>query len=227
MKLTNKLKAELIDFMGSDDAVINAARVSTQKTAEGMTDEAKQRFINRLMRDKHGSPFEHCVMKFKLTFPIAMSREQVRHRISSINEASARYSVLESEYYVPPVERKLIQVGKSMDYIFEDGTEEQRALMEEAFAEAYTAADKAYKKMIDAGVSKEVARFVNPVGMYTHMIVTFNLRSLMNYLSLRTETGNSHPQWEIQQIAKQMEEMFATHFPKTYEAYVSCGRIQP
>lgn len=227
MKLTHELNVELIDWMGTDDSVINAARVSTQKSAEGLSEKGKANFINRLIKDRHGSPCESGVMKFRLSFPIAMSREQVRHRMSSINEESARYSVLEREYYLPPEGRKLTQVGKTMDYVFEDGTPEQAELLVKNFIDAYTACDIAYENMLEAGIAKEIARFVNPVGMYTHMIVTMNLRSLMNYLSLRVESEKSHPQWEIQQIAHQMEDFFTEKFPLTHEAFVNNGRVAP
>jgi thymidylate synthase (FAD) len=213
--------------MGTDDTIIESARVSTQKNAKNLSEEAKQRFINRLMRDQHGSPFESCIFRFRLHFPIAMSREQVRHRMQSINEESARYSVIEPEYYIPGPERKLVQIGKAMDYIFEEGTPEQRALVEEQFKRAYEVCDDAYRTMLDAGIAREVARFVNPVGLYTTMIVTLNLRSLMNYLSLRQESEHSHPQAEINIIANQMEDAFKEYFPKTWQAYVECGRVKP
>lgn len=227
MKLTSELNVELIDWMGTDDSVINAARVSTQKSAEGLSEKGKANFINRLIKDRHGSPCESGVMKFRLSFPIAMSREQVRHRMSSINEESAGYSVLEQEYYVPPKGRKLTQVGKTMDYVFEEGTPEQFELLVDSYTRSYTVADEEYHRMLDAGICKELARMVNPVGMYTHMIVTMNLRSLMNYLSLRVESEKSHPQWEIQQIAHQMEDFFTEKFPLTHEAFVNNGRVAP
>ena len=227
MKISNDFDVELLDHMGTDDSIIEAAYASTQKDVNQLSDKAKQNFINRLMKDHHGSPFEHCSIKFRLHFPIAISREQVRHRMQSINEASARYSVLESEYYIPPAERKLQQVGKAMDYIFEEGTPEQRKIMEEEMTKVYEVADAAYNKMLEANIAREVARFVNPVGMYSTMIVTLNLRSLMNYLSLRQESEHSHPQWEIHQVADQMENFFKELFPKTWQAYVDCGRVKP
>ena len=227
ISLTSEMSVELLDHMGTDDTIIESARVSTQKNAKDLSEEGKQRFINRLMRDHHGSPFESCIVRFRLHFPIAMSREQVRHRMQSINEESARYSVIEPEYYLPDESRQLQQVGKAMDYVFEDGTPEQREILEREFTKAYSACDSAYRTMLDAGIAREVARFVNPVGLYSTMIVTMNLRSLMNYLSLRQESELSHPQWEINQIANQMEEHFKNTFPKTWQAYVDCGRVKP
>lgn len=155
---------ELVKHAASDADVIWAARVSTkgdQSLDEIDSDPSKSAgLINYLMRDRHGSPFEHSTMTFFVSGPIFMWREHFRHRIASYNEESGRYKVLEPVFYVPNRERKLIQVGKAGHYEFIDGTQEQFDLVDSQTREASISAYRAYEKMLDAGVAREVAESV-------------------------------------------------------------------
>lgn len=214
------MNVELLDFMGGDAEVVRAAKVSTQG-AESLSSGDNAGLINYLMRESHASPFEHNVFKFFVKAPIFVAREFMRHRIASYNEESGRYKVLECEFYYPDdPSRPLKQVGKTGDYIFEMG-ESLREETLELMDVAYGTAEESYLKMLEAGVAKEVARMVLPVGIYTSFYVTMNARSLMNFLSLRTA---SNAQWEIQQVANEMELAFAEHMPQTYGAWVNFGR---
>ena len=141
--------------------------------------------INYLMRDRHGSPFEHNSMTFYVQAPIFVFREFMRHRIASYNEESARYRELNPVFYVPAPDRNLIQVGKPGAYDFVPGTAEQAALTREATIHAVTVAYQEYERMLEAGIAREVARGVLPVATYSSMYVTMNARSLMNFLSLQ------------------------------------------
>src|SRR5689334_6653052 len=188
--------------------------------------------INYLMRDRHGSPFEHSSMTFLVTAPIFVFREFHRHRVGwSYNEESGRYRELQPVFYVPGPDRDLQQVGKPGHYTFVPGTEEQRATVTEATATAYAAAHAAYRRMLEAGVAREVARTVLPVGTYSSMYATCNARSLMAFLSLRTRredaTFPSFPQREIELVAERMEEHFARLMPITHAAFVAYGRVSP
>ena len=116
----------------------------------------------------------------------------MRHRIASYNEESGRYRELRPNFYVPAKERKLVQIGKAGSYTFIDGTDEQYEITVAAIKESCTVAYESYKKMLDAGVAREVARAVLPVGLYSSMYVTMNARALMNFLSLRTSREGSH-----------------------------------
>jgi thymidylate synthase (FAD) len=125
----------------------------------------------------------------------------------------------------------LVQIGKAGAYTFVDGTKEQFDLTVNAIKESCTVAYENYKKMLDAGVAREVARAVLPVTLYSSMYVTMNARALMNFLSLRTSRDGSHfpsyPQREIEMVAEKMEEHFAKLMPITYAAFEKSGRVCP
>lgn len=229
---------ELVRHSASDADVIFAARVSTQgeQTLESASshEDATERdrgLINYLMRDRHGSPFEHNSMTFYVQAPIFVFREFMRHRIASYNEESGRYRELRPVFYVPGDDRLLVQVGKPGAYEFEPGTKEQhditRTEIENVCREAYAS----YQRMLDAGVAREVARAVLPVTLYSSMYVTMNARSLMNFLSLRTKREGtffpSFPQREIEMVAEKMENFWAPLMPMTSDAFTKNGRVAP
>lgn len=231
MDFRSDFTVELLDKMGDDNSIIRAMLVSTDKTAD-LDDPANAGRINFLMKNRHGTPFEHAAMTFYVEAPIMVFREWHRHRIGvSINEQSGRYSELPPMFYVPPAHRPLVQVGKPGAYTFVPGTDEQvkstvtsiRCMAQGAYAE--------YQDMLNAGIAKEVARSVLPVNIYSKMHWTCNPRSLMAFLSLRTRHEDSlfpsFPQWEIQQCADKMEEVFASLFPLTHKAFVANGRVAP
>ena len=187
--------------------------------------------INYLMRDRHGSPFEHNSMTFYVQAPIFVFREFMRHRIASYNEESGRYREMRPVFYVPGADRKLQQEGKPGHYVFTDGTPEQHALVTEQTQAACRTAYAAYRTMLDAGVTREVARIVLPLTLYSSMYVTMNARALMNFLSLRTQredsTFPSYPQREIEMVADQMEPRWAELMPLTHAAFDANGRVCP
>jgi len=170
-------------------------------------------------------------MTFFISAPIFVFREFMRHRIASYNEESGRYRELSPVFYVPDADRKLIQIGKAGSYTFIDGTKEQLEITEAAMKEAYILAYKQYQVMLDAGIAREVARAVLPVGLYSSMYVTMNARALMNFLSLRTAREGSHfpsyPQREIEMVAEKMEVEFARLMPLTHAAFEKSGRVTP
>ena len=214
--------------MASDDAVVMAARVSTGAEQNEKRDKG---LINYLMRDRHGSPFEHNAFTFYIEAPIFVFREFMRHRIASYNEESGRYKELEPVFYVPAPERKLIQVGKAGAYEFVEGSQEQFAVTSDSIKYSCVYAYEHYTDMLNAGVAREVARAVLPVTTYSSMYVTMNARSLMNFLSLRTARPEtkfpSFPQREIEMVAEKMEEFFAEKMPVTYETFNKNGRVAP
>ena len=232
------IAVELVRSNASDADVLFAARVSTQgeKTLESAQNESMDTsrsagLINYLMRDRHGSPFEHNSMTFYVQAPIFVFREFMRHRIASYNEESGRYRELNPVFYVPGPERKLVQQGKPGAYEFVPGTPEQTTLVQEEAKRVSTDAFDSYQRMLDAGVAREVARIVLPLNIYSSMYVTMNARALMNFLSLRTKREGTHfpsfPQREIEMAAEKMENEFAALMPLTYEAFNSNGRVAP
>ncbi|TFD24645.1 FAD-dependent thymidylate synthase [Cryobacterium lyxosi] len=236
------MTVELVRANAHDSDVLFAARVSTlgEQTLEhsqldGSASEADEKrdrgLINYLMRDRHGSPFEHNSMTFYVRAPIFVFREFMRHRIASYNEESGRYRELGPVFYVPSTERNLVQVGKPGAYDFLPGTAEQIALVQQQTRAAAIHASEAYQRMLEAGVAREVARIVLPLNIYSSMYVTLNARSLMNFLSLRTKREGSlfpsFPQREIEMCAEQMETHFEKLMPFTYAAFNVNGRVAP
>ncbi len=239
IEFRSDMTVELVRHSARDSDVLFAARVSTQgeqtlDSAKKIDAQAQQKdkgLINYLMRDRHGSPFEHNSMTFYVQAPIFVFREFMRHRIASYNEESGRYRELRPVFYVPGEDRKLIQVGKPGHYEFEDGSAEQFALVQQETMTVTRSAYEAYKRMLEAGVAREVARIVLPLNIYSSMYVTMNARSLMNFLSLRTKREGTHfpsfPQREIEMVAEQMENYWAELMPLSYEAFNENGRVAP
>jgi thymidylate synthase (FAD) len=235
---------ELVRSSASDSDVLFAARVSTlgeqsllaapgdvaAEGAEGLPPRDRG-LINFLMRDRHGTPFEHNLMTFYVQAPIFVFREFMRHRIASYNEESGRYRELRPVFYVPAPDRNLIQVGKPGAYEFLPGDDKQHVLVDETVREASARAFADYQKMLAAGVAREVARMVLPLNIYSSMYVTMNARSLMNFLSLRTRVEGaafpSFPQREIEMCAEKMEAIWKNLMPVTHAAFVAQGRLAP
>jgi thymidylate synthase (FAD) len=230
------ISVELVRAAARDSDVVWAARVSTAGEASiDARDEDPERnagLIRYLMRDRHGSPFEHNSMTFLISAPIFVFREFMRHRVGwSYNEESARYRQLRPTFYVPGPERKLVQEGKPGRYDFVDGSPEQHKLVVEATEDACRQAYRAYLDMLDAGIAREVARGVLPVATYSSMYATCNARSLMHFLGLRTKrpdsTFPSFPQREIEMVAEAMEGHFASLMPIVHAAFEANGRVAP
>ncbi|MDY0830580.1 FAD-dependent thymidylate synthase [Microbacterium sp. BG28] len=238
IQFRSDVTVELVRSSASDSDVLFAARVSTQgeqtleSAASGDQATARDRgLINYLMRDRHGSPFEHNSMTFYVQAPIFVFREFMRHRMASYNEESGRYRELRPVFYVPARERNLIQVGKPGAYEFLAGTDEQFELVDETTRAASIQAFEAYQRMLDAGVAREVARIVLPLNIYSSMYVTMNARALMNFLSLRTKVEGTHfpsfPQREIEMCAEKMEAFWTELMPLTHAAFNANGRVAP
>lgn len=235
VQFRSDVTVELVKASAKDSDVIWAARVSTK--GESSLDDvdsdpsAAQGLINYLMRDRHGTPFEHTSLTYFVSAPIFVFREFMRHRVASYNEESGRYRELRPVFYVPGPERRLVQQGKPGAYDFVEGTPEQYDVVVEETKAACLAAYAAYQQMLDAGVAREVARIVLPVGTYSSMYVTMNARALMNFLSLRTKHPESHfpsfPQREIEMVADLMEEEWAKIMPLTHASFVGNGRVAP
>ncbi len=229
------MTVELVKATASDADVVWAARVSTkgESSLDDVTadPERSRGLINYLMRDRHGTPFEHNSMTFFVSAPIFVFREFMRHRMASYNEESGRYRELMPVFYVPGPQRRLVQQGKPGAYDFVDGTPEQYQVVVEQTQRSCEQAYNAYQAMLAAGVAREVARGVLPVATYSSMYVTMNARSLMNFLSLRTKREDSHfpsfPQREIEMVAEQMETEWARLMPITHGAFEASGRVSP
>src|SRR5690242_996587 len=213
----------LDDAMADDLSVVNGARVSFARRKTEM-DEGDEALIRFLMRDRHGSPFEHNAFRFHIRCPIFVAREWFRHRIGSFNEFSMRYAKATDDFYVPDAADVRSQVGKPGAYSFEpvsaELAEETREELEAVYREAYAA----YARLVEKGVARELARSVIPVGAYTQFYWTVNARALMNFISLRNA---EFAQLEIRRYAEAVETFFAQYMPVTHAAFVANDRLAP
>ena len=228
IEYSSDIYVKLVRSMASDDMVIQAAQVSSK--GENNPETVPERLINALLKGRHGSPFEHTAFTFFIEAPIFVFREWQRHRISSFNEMSGRYTELKPKFYVPDVERGVINVGTKMRPVFVNHLEaamDIQAILNHQSSSAW----EHYQFMLKAGVANEVARMVLPVNVYSQMYWTVNARSLMNFLSLRVEsddsTYRSYPQYEIDLAARKVERNFQEKMPLTHKAFVNNGRVAP
>jgi thymidylate synthase (FAD) len=208
----------------SDLSVVNAARVSFGQASEQLTDKDKG-LIGFLMREKHGTPFEHNFFRFHVKAPILVTREWFRHRIGwSYNEYSGRYSQITTEAYLPDRLDMRTQVGKPGAYTFEqmpiDAADSALSIMEGAYAQAFYA----YEELLNMGVAKEVARNVVPVATMTEFYASTNARALMNFINLR---GADTAQLEIRRYADVLEQMLSAHMPVTYKHFLANDKVAP
>jgi len=213
----------LDDAMASDLSVVNSARVSFGRRKEEV-DEADEGLVRFLMRDRHGTPFEHNAFRFHIRAPIFVVREWMRHRIGSFNEFSMRYAKATDDFYVPDANDVRTQVGKPGAYSFEPVDAELAEETREALEAVYEQAFETYERLVEAGVARELARSVMPVGAYTEFYWTVNARALMNFVSLRAaETA----QREIRRYADAVETFLAEKMPVTHAAFVANDRVAP
>lgn len=201
---------KLVRHMAADDYVVQAAQVSAK--GENDPDTVPERLIKALMSGRHGSPFEHTSFTFFVEAPLFVFREWQRHRMSSFNEMSGRYTTLPGKFYIPPEYRKMVNSGTKMKpRMVYDRSGAGRIFLRELEYRS-KAAWICYEDALEAGVANELARMVLPVNVFSQMYWTVNARSLMNFLSLRVEsddsTVRSYPQWEIDDPARIVENHF-------------------
>lgn len=213
--------------MADDYSVINSARVSFARQDNepgGSMTEKDEGLIRFLMRERHGTPFEHNAFRFHIKCPIFVAREWFRHRIGSFNEFSARYSTVPDEFYIPELDVMRKQAGKPGAYMFEPVSDEVARDARQIINAQAIIAHAAYRELLEIGIAKELARVVLPVSMMTQFYWTVNARALMNFLSLRTDTN---AQLEIRQFAQAVEDVFASVMPVTHKAWTESGKITP
>ncbi len=213
----------LDDAMATDLSVVNSARVSFGRRKTEM-DEADEGLIRFLMRDRHGTPFEHNSFRFHIRCSIFVAREWMRHRVGSFNEFSMRYARATDDFYVPDADDVRTQVGKPGAYSFEPVDPELAEQTREKLQAVYEHAYATYERLVEAGVARELARAVMPVGAYTEFYWTVNARALMNFVALR---AHANAQREIRRYAEAVETFFAQQMPVTHAAFVANERVAP
>ena len=219
-KVHNHGFVKLIEVMGDDEEVVNAARISYGKGTKKFSE--TRNLIRYLMRHKHTSPFEMCEVKFHLKLPIFIMRQLVRHRTANINEYSARYSEMSDEFYEP--EDKYIQKQSKQNNQGRGDPVEEKGLMKFEMNRSADGAYHAYQHMLNYDVARELARIVLPVSNYTECIWKIDLHNFFHFVHLRSDF---HAQIEIQDYANAMYECIEPHFPiccEAYEDYIKNGK---
>ncbi|MGN7679022.1 MAG: FAD-dependent thymidylate synthase [Anaplasma sp.] len=208
----------VVDYMGSDDSVVQAARVSYGRGTKRTSQDAA--LINYLMRHAHTSPFEMCEIKLHVKLPIFVARQWVRHRTASINEYSARYSVLDKEFYVPEMQEVAEQSTNNAqgrgDPLPADVAGEVIELLKHNARRMYDD----YEMLLARGLARELARMNLTLNCYTQWYWKVNLHNLLRFLKLRSGLG---AQYEIRAYADLILEIVKLWVPKVYAAFVEYG----
>jgi thymidylate synthase (FAD) len=200
----------LVDCLGSDRRIVDTARLSYAGESKG--DEADKKLLFYLFRMRHTSPFESCNVTFHIKFPIFLMRQFVRHRTFRLNEISARYTEMADEFYLP-IE------WRAQDTKNKQGSVPATASLHNCFHHAKAAYDCAYRcycHMLEEGCSREQARMVLPVGIYTEIMVNIDLHNLIHFFRLRLDP---HAQGEMRDVAQAMFDLVSPLFPWTFEAF--------
>ena len=213
----------VVDYMGNDNSIVQAARVSYGKGTKKVSED--KGLINYLMRHWHSTPFEMCEIKFHIKLPMFVARQWIRHRTANVNEYSARYSLLDKEFYIPEPQHLASQStinnqgrGETLDEI---NAQKIINMMRDHSEKSY--AD--YEFMLNEkgdhnhpGVARETARGTLPVNFYTQWYWKIDLHNLMHFLMLRAD---SHAQYEIRAYAEVMLDVLKKWCPHTYEAFIN------
>lgn len=211
IKILGNSFVQYVHHLGGDKDIVAAARVSYGDTSKG--DVADKKLLRYLFKNKHTSPFEMVNITFIIRLPIFIMRQLVRHRTFRLNEVSARYTELDLGFYIPEKWRKQDTKNKQGSVISEDLNHNKlNVLLEHSYKYAFND----YKTLLKAGVAKELARIVLPVGALTEIRVNIDLSNLIKFFMLRDDP---HAQWEHQQIAYAMKTIAKQHYPWTLEMY--------
>lgn len=214
IQFRSDVDVDLIDSLGDEQSIIRAARVSTFGAMAEKEEAAG--LLRYLIRNNHGTPLEAPILQFRITAPKFTTIQTLKHRLSTINEESMRYREFNPTFYVPGNDRPARQVGKTSDYKFEH---DSQALMvsQKAHRDIARYSWELYQEQLDAGVAKELARGVLPLSLYSSMFVSMNLRGWINYVQLRTTDYGSAAQFEIAQVAKEVQRVLRYKFPIVME----------
>lgn len=228
IKVLDKGHVKYIDHLGSDQRIVDAARVSYGSSSKG--ESADKKLLFYLYKNRHTSPFEQCSISFHIKLPLFVQGQMVRHRTQKLNQVSARYTEMKEEFYFPEKWRK--QDTKNKQGSLEDsdlsdnpnlvvphlhdsghmGENDTNTYVKELCEYSYNV----YKSMLEAGIAKEQARMILPQNLYTVIVSTWDLHNLLHFFSLRLD---EHAQWEIREYAKAMFKITEEQFPWTIEAF--------
>lgn len=204
----------LLDVMGDDHAIADAARISYGAGTKSVSDD--RNLIRYLIRHRHTSPIEMVELKFALKMPVFVARQHVRHRTASINEYSGRYSVMSDEFYLPDAAQIKKQSTTNKQGRAGDFSISEVDTILHGMQRAYDTTKQEYDYMIKCDTSRELARLVLPVANYTEMYWKIDLHNFFHYVKLRMD---SHAQQEIQDYARAMYDLVKARLPIACEAF--------
>ena len=205
----------LVDYMGGDARIVQAARVSYGEGTKTVRQDAM--LIDYLLAHEHTSPFEHVVLEIHCKMPIFVARQWIRHRTARINEISGRYSIMKEEFYQPPVDQVSFQSkdnkqGRDPREVPQELRQKVLDVLKRDSGNAYAS----YKEMVDDGIAKELARVNLPLSLYTEWYWQMDLHNLFHFLALRMDR---HAQWEIRVYANAIAGIVRALAPMAYDAF--------
>ena len=209
----------LVDTMGDDDAVVQAARVSYGSGTK--TVNTDRNLIRYLLRHRHSTPFEMCEVKFHIKLPIFVMRQLIRHRTASVNEYSGRYSVMSDNFYVPEQKDIKKQSTTNAQGRGEEFSKEAKERTQQWMEKIHNQAHDTYESFLKEDMARETARAVLPVSNYTEAYWKCNIKNFLHMIHLRADP---HAQWEIQEYAKTMYDLVKPKFPVICEAWEDYAR---
>ncbi|MEJ5306094.1 MAG: FAD-dependent thymidylate synthase [Ignavibacteria bacterium] len=214
-KVLNHGFVRLVDYMGGDESIVQAARVSYGKGTKTVSED--RTLIRYLMRHQHTTPFEMVELKFHIKLPIFVARQWIRHRTANVNEYSGRYSIMPEEFYVP--EESVIKYQSTLNKQGRDSEEvppEIRKRVLEILLQEQRSAFNGYQEMLEYNIARELARINLPLSLYTQWYWKIDLHNLFHFLKLRMD---KHAQYEIRVYAEKMAEIVKAVVPIAYEAF--------
>ena len=214
IKCLDKGFVRLVDSMGGDDAIVQAARVSYGKGTSKLSQD--RGLIRYLMRHRHSTPFEMVEFKFHCKMPIFVARQWVRHRTANINEYSLRYSEARDEFYYPDPKHIQFQSTLNKQGRMGEVTAELKQKVQDYFKEISERSFEIYSELNQAGIARELARSILPVYLYTEWYWKNDLHNLLHFIGLRSD---SHAQYEIRVFSDAMAESVKAVAPFAWEAY--------
>lgn len=206
IRVLDKGFVRLVEVMGSDLSVVNAARISFAKETKELKDR-DQRLIDYLWSHRHTSPFRHASLQIHLKAPLFVLRQWMKHQVGCAwNEVSGRYVKFDAEFYIPKLWREQHESNKQGS----KGAVENQKYSTETYTDSLNLALRNYHHLLEQGVCKEQARMLLPLSLYSECYWTVSLQALMHFLELRED---HHSQWEIQQYAQAVRQLATPHFP--------------
>ncbi|MBX3096583.1 MAG: FAD-dependent thymidylate synthase [Fimbriimonadaceae bacterium] len=213
IKVLDKGFVRLVDYLGNDERIVQAARVSYGSGTKSFRQD--RALIHYLLRNDHTSPFEQVILTFHCKMPIFVARQWVRHRTARLNEISGRYSIMKDEFYVPSVDQMRGQSEDNKQARSEDVVADGGRMIDQ-MAEDQRQLYKHYQDMVAGGLAREIARANLPLSLYTEWYWQIDLHNLMRFLHLRMD---SHAQYEIRVFAEAMAQCAKAVAPMAYEAF--------